>query len=533
MSRGLCLLICFASHAAAQTVTGSVFNAATGTPAAGIKVELLRSTTPFYETTTDGGGRFRFDDVRAGDYSVRYQSPDYFLTAGPTDYKPFPVTADNPVVLEMRLIPYSRISGRLLDLRGKPVPKAQIELTGLGMVSGNRTYQRSSVGGGGGGELNARLPSMALRATTDAEGKFEVRLMPSAYLLSVLPPPGLEPPDAEPKGLKLAWVRTWYPGVAEQDDAAKIVVLAGGEVSGIEFRLLAVPAHSVRGIVLNPDGSPAPKTRVTVQQQFPGRSADTNPDGSFAFDAVTEGEWQFNAQMTRAGVELRGIEWIEVPKHDLENVIVRLARPLTLRGKLVVEGDKGIPLPRASPMVLAPKGGRNSREMDLVPGMGSLPFTPDANGNINVELYPGVYRLSSMLQHPPPPYYLDAVLAGAVNLITQEAELSSDGIGITVVYKTDGGSVLGRAENCAGGGVIVVPRDPPLRDGFSRSAPCDSSGHYEIQAVRPGDYYVMALAGNGPAIKPDDAVLAQAVKVTVRAGEVSSADVKTVTRPVY
>ena len=96
MVRGLCLLMCFAPYAVAQTVTGSVFNAATGTPVSGVKVELLRSTTPFYETSTDGGGRFRFDDVRAGDYSVRYQSPDYFLTAGPTDYKPFPVTADNP-----------------------------------------------------------------------------------------------------------------------------------------------------------------------------------------------------------------------------------------------------------------------------------------------------------------------------------------------------------------------------------------------------------------------------------------------------
>src|SRR3954454_6815861 len=103
MSRGLYLLIVFAPYAVAQTVTGSVFNAATGTPAGGVKVELLKSTTPFYETTTDGGGRFRFDGIKAGDYSVRYQSPDYFLTAGPTDYKPFPVTADSPVTLEVRL----------------------------------------------------------------------------------------------------------------------------------------------------------------------------------------------------------------------------------------------------------------------------------------------------------------------------------------------------------------------------------------------------------------------------------------------
>ena len=67
----------------AQTVEGSVFDAATGAGIGGVKVELLKGATPFYETTTDGGGRFRFDNVREGDYAARYQSPDYWLTAGP------------------------------------------------------------------------------------------------------------------------------------------------------------------------------------------------------------------------------------------------------------------------------------------------------------------------------------------------------------------------------------------------------------------------------------------------------------------
>src|SRR5437764_10639428 len=96
-----------AACAGAQTVEGSVFDAATGAAVTGVKVELLRQTTPFYETTTDGGGRFRFDNIKESDYSVRYQSPDYWSTAGPTDYRPFHVGAGSPVKLEARLMPWS------------------------------------------------------------------------------------------------------------------------------------------------------------------------------------------------------------------------------------------------------------------------------------------------------------------------------------------------------------------------------------------------------------------------------------------
>src|ERR1035441_6386124 len=61
MAIRLYVLMLLAARAVAQTVEGSVFDAATGTGVGGVKVELLKGATPFYETTTDGGGRFRFD----------------------------------------------------------------------------------------------------------------------------------------------------------------------------------------------------------------------------------------------------------------------------------------------------------------------------------------------------------------------------------------------------------------------------------------------------------------------------------------
>jgi hypothetical protein len=104
MAKLFCLLLLAAACACAQ-VEGSVFDAATGAGVANVKVELLKGGTPFYETASDGGGRFRFDNLREGDYAARYQSPDYWLTAGPSDYRYFHVAAA-PVKLEVRLMPW-------------------------------------------------------------------------------------------------------------------------------------------------------------------------------------------------------------------------------------------------------------------------------------------------------------------------------------------------------------------------------------------------------------------------------------------
>ncbi len=539
MARILCVLFLLPACAAAQTVEGSVFDAATGTGASGVKVELLKGATPFYETTTDGGGRYRIDNVKEGDYAVRYQSPGYWLTAGPSDYRTFHVAPGDPLKLEIRMMPWSKISGRVVDSRGNAIANARLELTGLGMVVNGRTYLRTSWGGGGGGQLSASPLGMTFMGTADAHGKFEVQLMPGSYGLSVLPPPDLKPPEPEPDGPALAWKRTWYPGVALAEAASKIVVLPG-EVSDIELKLLAVPAHAVRGVVLNPDGTPAPKVTIAMGETFRSASVESKADGAFEFPAVPEGEWRLSAEVQKGSGKLFAMEWIEVARHDQENVKLQLIPPLTVRGRVVVEaavveGSNDAPPLKPGPLMLVRAGGRTRRDGDLL-SLGGTMVSLDARGNsIAVDLYPGMYRLGPQLQPPPPPYYLDAVRAGGADLATQEVEISS-GIEITVVYKSDGGSVRGTAENCVSGGVVLVPTDPALRrTGFSKSGPCDSTGRYEVRAVRPGDYYALAFAGNSPALALNEApsLMDGAVKVTVRSGEASTADLRTVTKPVF
>jgi hypothetical protein len=531
MARLLFLLIIHAACAIAQSVVGTVVDASTGAGIGGVKVELLKGGTPFYETATDGGGAFLVDGIKEGEYAARYQSPDYWLTVGPSDYRYFHVGAGDPVKLSVRLMPWSRIAGRVVDPSGKGIADARVLLIGSGMLANGRTYLRTSWGGGGGGQLSTTPLQMSFTGKTDAEGRFEVQLMPGSYGLCVVAPLDLKPPDPEPGGPTLAWTRTCYPGVDRPEAASDIVVLPGGEVANVNLPLLTRPTHIVRGVLLNPDGTPAPK--VTIRQGDLARpaSVESKDDGAFEFPAVAEGGSLFWAETQRNSVKLRAAEWIEVTRHDLENLKLRLATPLTVRGTVVAEAPKDTPPLRPGPFILSRRGG--GLPLDAGP-MGAALASPNANGDFVLQdAYPGVYRLERALQPPTEPYYLDAIRAGDADLATQDVTLSSD-IAITVVYRIDGGAVRGTADNCASGGVLLVPRDPVRRlGGFSRSGPCDASGHYQVTAVRPGDYYAIAVAGNSAVPPIDEAILKDAAKVTVRAGESSAVDLRAINKPIY
>ncbi|HJT90016.1 MAG TPA: hypothetical protein VJ732_19225 [Bryobacteraceae bacterium] len=69
------------------------------------------------------------------------------------------------------------------------------------------------------------------------------------------------------------------------------------------------------------------------------------------------------------------------------------------------------------------------------------------------------------------------------------------------------------------------------------AASADGKDRYEMAAVRRDDYYAVAFAGSSPmpwdAATFDDALLKQATRVTVRAGESTAADVRAIVAPVF
>jgi carboxypeptidase family protein len=541
MATLFCALMLFCASAVAQTVEGNVINSVTGDGIPTMRVEIRPAGGKTgYSTTTDAYGHFLIAGVRAGTYAATSSSPDYSLTGAPSVFQVIAGTA--PAKLEVRMMPLSRISGRVVDGRGEVVASARLELTGAGRL---------------------------LEESTDATGKFELRLLPGGYTLSVVPPIGLKPPNPEPDNDRvMAWARTFYPGVSLPEVASKIMAQPGRVVSDIELKLQAVPVHAVRGMLLNPDGTPAPKVAITLSEELgqPAQRAVSQSGGAFEFPAVVDGEWCLRAAVEDDGVKLRVMQWIEMAGHELEGVKLRLNPPFTVRGQIVMETSKGRPAPNMSSVSLVPRAGRTGREawmanwmlrpeMHFVeplpadaPGgdatnqmhaeildsflfLGAISARPDADGNFSLQnVYPGSYRIVPM-PPPPLPYYLDTVRVGETYLGAPGVELSSGAVPVTVVYKTNGGAVRGTVEKCASGPVLLIPQDMARQWlGFLRAAQCDSNDRYGITGVRPGEYYALAFAGGGPLPELDDGLLNQASKITVRAGEASWADLRAISR---
>jgi hypothetical protein len=401
---------------------------------------------------------------------------------------------------------WAGMNGRLVDGRGEPVPKAQMLL-----ITGN----------------------LALGADTDAAGKFRLPLQPGdAYTLSVLPPLGWKPPDPEPEGGRvLGWARTYYPGVASPEAAAKIVLPPGGELSDVDLKLAAVPAHAVRGVLLNPDGRPAPKVAITAGEDYftPVLRVESKPDGTFEFPLVVDGQWRLSAELASDGEPLRLLRWIEMAGHELEGLKVQFAAPFTVSGRVVMAAPEGVKPPKGPPVSVSAAARGDMREPPLYGHV-------EADGSFDLErVYPGVYRLNAP-NSPPPGYYLGSVRLGEAEIAAPQVELFSGAGPLTLVYKTNGGTVRGTVEKCASGGVVLIPQDRARRwPALILSARCDSSDRYQIPAVRPGEYYALVFPkdGSSPLWAPrfdefDESLFQQAGKVTVRAGETSGADLRAI-----
>ncbi len=518
-SLGLLVLSAFLpfSSAQAQIVEGIVVNSLTGAGIPGIGINLEQVTTGayrVYQVRTDSEGRYRLDDVQDGTYAIRYASNDYGLPGGDNADPPrIQVTAgEKPVMLEARMLPLPRVSGRVLDGRGNPVPKARVDIDGGMLVFGGET---------------------------DAAGKFDIRQLPGTFTLSAVPPADWKPPDPEPEsGRPLGWARTYYPGSVAAEGASKFTLRLGADMTDLELKLVAVPVHAVRGVLLNPDGTPAPKISVALDDDAALASAlrtESKADGTFEFPAVPDGRRLFAFEVESGGQRLRADQWIEIAGRDLEGIKVRLIAPFPVHGKVVFEApaDASAPAPKPPSINLSTVVSGASL-LERFPEIYSA--RPDADGSfVFPHIYPGAYRVE--VSSAPAHYYFDAVRLGESELPTPQLELTPGAPPITVVFKLNGGAVRGAVEKCASGTVLLIPQDTAVRQsGFVFETHCDPAGHYQIDAVRPGEYYALALTGGSvtpPALRPrwDDATLAQAAAITVRAGETTSADLRAVSPP--
>jgi uncharacterized GH25 family protein len=508
----LCLFLATVSFAA-QTVEGHVVNAVTGAPVAGVRVRIWAAgETPAngHITTTDSQGRFRIDGLDPGAYLARYGGTGFLpIPASGAVPTPFVVGSGSaPLRLEIAMQPMGKLSGRVLDATGKRVSNA-----GIWLVAQDKWC------------MPPACSPAHRQAKSDEKGEFSFNeLAPGPWLVSATAPRNWKPPDSRGDE-RLGWAQTYFPGVIDPQLAEAVMVRPGDEQWNADIKLESAPVHRVRGRLLNAGGDPVNEVLVSLRKGFgPSIDQETKSDGTFELEGVVDDEWRLSAEVEQDRVKLRAAQMVEVKKHDLEGIEVRLSAPFTLRGKLVMEVPEGATAPEAPDI-----------DAGLVPVTGLITDGPDGflvaredgSGLTVRDVYAGPYQVQ-FLSDSPAPYFLDSIRLGDQNA-AGTISILSDATPLNITFKLGGGTVRGTIEGCGSKHVFLVPQEPALRrNGFIRIATCDRNGHFEFPAVRPGEYY-----GIAPAIEPrsfaglgDEGLLKQAGQVTVRANESTSADIR-------
>ena len=495
----ICLLL-LPGALLAQTVEGTVVST-TGAALGGVGVTLRKTdnqseATP-YSAATDASGTFRLRDVKDGVYVVDLQLAGFLspYSGGPGN-RPFTVEGGVPTKrLRFEMMPEGKVSGRVLDGKGTPVPGSNVVLAApYGLIS-------QDTAGPDGGFVFDQMP-------------------PGSYTLMASPPLGWKPPDPV-DGQAFAWAPTFFGGVSFREGAAPIVVRPGGDVSGQDVKLLAAPAHRLRGQVLGPAGDAAPGVKVELwdtANQEGVRSAVSKDDGSFE-SAITDGKWRLLAESRSGEARLAAGLIVQMAGKDLDDAVLRLTMPFPVHGSVQFDPPEGGRLPVG--VVLTGEGGLGIGQTDA-----SGKFTADG-------MYPGVYRITVSPPTPAPGYYLDAIRVGDRETLAREVEIASESTSIAIRFKAGGGTVQGSVEDCGAATVLLLPQDASIRrQGVVRQAQCAEGGRFEIPSVRPGDYYIFALASGSPALIPpyelDRDYLNQAVALTVASNGAVKVDLKVI-----
>src|SRR5579872_1217425 len=155
-----------------QTVELHVVNSATGDGIPGVALIVLREGQRAFTGATDMQGHARIENLSDGDYSLTYTLQG-FRPARALAFASFKIPSGiEPLRMEIAMTPLGKISGRVLDAAGNPVPKASLEL-----------------------EKVVHLGGIAQLFQADDKGEFHEELLPGSWSLSAIAPPSWPPPE--------------------------------------------------------------------------------------------------------------------------------------------------------------------------------------------------------------------------------------------------------------------------------------------------------------------------------------------------
>jgi hypothetical protein len=513
----ICCAAAFAQQPAASTapatgeapkkgkLTGSVVNSVSKEPVRRAEVSLMpvgvtgsfgpEGPPGTRRATTDQEGKYAFADVDKGRYTLTGQKSG-FLRSSYGSRSPMSMGTQIELSegqslgdLKIELIPQGVISGRVVDEENEPLQNVQVMLM-------RRQFQRGT---------KTMMPFG--NAQTNDRGEFRIlNVPPGQVILQISPARMMGAPtgttDAAPN---TAYVPTFYPGVTNMEQATRIDVSPGAELSGFEIKLQKAKVVKVRGKVLDPQGQPAKNYFVNLMPKDSmffgpfGPQFTRSAEGGFELQAVQPGDYILHVQSDAGGP--RGAahrEPLIVGTDNIDDLVIRMNPPVRLEGVIIAKNDAKVDFPSVRIMLVDESG----RMGAFGPAGGQQ--TAKEDGTFVIEgVSPGKYRLQTyfgmMGTTPGEGVYLESIQYGDRDVTGTAFEITPGGAApLRVVFDSNPGVVEGTVTKDSlpspGTLVILLNADRSKKDfSFNRTGGTDQNAKFSIKSVPPGDYFAFAF----------------------------------------
>jgi Carboxypeptidase regulatory-like domain len=432
-------------------------------------------------TLVDAEGRFEFPDVRAGSYllvatplaTARRYLPGFFpdpSTDGPRSFRV--VSGQSPAEIVIPLPRGAAISGRVVDENG--VPQSLVSVSARELLAAGRT--RAAAGFG---------------ATTDDNGSFRLfGLRAGEYIVVAQLPP-------EPTGMTVGPPRsaiqppTYYPSARSVSEAGKLRVRSGDDQGPIEIVLQRSRLLTIRGVVVDSNGSPVPRSLVRLQKPTSpivndsvNISRPTTDDGAFEIRLVAPGEYALTA--SRYGGPWREFAWTPITvTTDMEGVTVRLQATVNVDGQVIFDTP--------------PSGSVASLRIRAVEGAGGVQspaIQVKDDGSFSLEHLFGAVVLRAEGWKG---WQIKSVLYGGRDITDEPTELAP-GTELRVIVSERLGTLAGVVRTERGdpdaAAVLMFAEDPAFRherSTMTKMVYAAANGRYVVDGLRPGRYIAVAV----------------------------------------
>jgi hypothetical protein len=503
--RQLALLLLWALSTSAQTakpeelssIEGRVLNAATDqlVGKAAVRLARINSTsdsadwTRDYYVTSDSTGKFVIPNIEPGKYRLR-ASRNGFLdleygahgsqTTGAVLDLERPQQLKN---IDLRLAPYSVVTGRIIDADGEAVEGAQVQFLRAQYVNGKKV-----------------LGTTTTTSTNDLGEYRLARLKPGKYYIyaqDFYGPPTLSVDKEQ-------YLPVYYPGVADSVGAAPVDVAAGAQVSAGNMMLRKVPAVTVKGkVVVELTGTTGIPTvtfnrRVGHNTQTVGNyrqaQAKVSASGEFEVRGLTPGSYVAMAAIGKGGIwRVSPTTTVDVGATNMDGLVLTIGNYISVPGRIRVEGEVALDL-------------RSLRVKEVRGGPTGEPNPHDSGNRVAAD---GTFKLEDLIPDRygvvvsglPGGFYTKSIRLGESDITYSGFEVRGGPLaGIDVLVSPKAAMVSGVALSpdtgnpAAGASVVLVPKEKERMQipEFYSQAATDQYGRFTFKGVAPGEYQVYA-----------------------------------------